>query len=289
MDTLVNWMSQNVSGALIILLVTIILYYLGVTILGRLVRGAVEAGMKHQRHEWHYKDIEKRKNTLSDLFRNIWRVMVITIGTLVLFTQLFPGVSLAPLFASAGIIGVAFGFGAQSMVKDFISGIFIISENQYRIGDIIEIDGATGTVERIGARSTVIRDADGNVHYFPNGIVQHVINKTMGYSMARFTITVHPSHDLDQIIDVINTTGKALALEEKWKNKILEPPAFASIGEFTPDGVTVTISGKTLPSDQWSVTSEMRRKLLDTFEEQGIAFQGIMPSPALSKSKPKKK
>lgn len=283
MESLVDWTTQSISEILIVLLATVIAYYIGATLLGRLVRPAVEVGMK--RHDWHHKDIEKRQKTLSGLFKNIWRVLVITIGTLILFTKLFPGVSLAPLFASAGIIGVALGFGAQSLVKDFISGVFIISENQYRVGDIIEIEGATGTVERIGARSTVIRDADGNVHYFPNGIVQHVVNKTMGYSMARFTITVHPSHDLDEIIEIINDTGKELAQEEKWKNKILEAPAFASIGEFTPNGVTITISGKTLPSDQWSVTSEMRRKLFVEFEEKGIALMGVSPAPSAGKKK----
>lgn len=285
MQGIIDLTSQNISKLLIILLVTMVLYYLGVTVLGKLVRRAVATGMKHQHRNWHYKDIEKRKNTLAELFKNIWRAMVITIGALVLITELFPGVSLAPLFASAGIIGVALGFGAQSLVKDFISGVFIISENQYRVGDIIEIEGATGTVERIGARSTVIRDADGNVHYFPNGIVQHVVNKTMGYSMARFKITVHPSHDLDQIIELINETGKKLVGDERWKAKIIDPPAFESIGELSPDGVTVTISGKTLPSDQWSVASEMRHKLLEEFEEKGIALLGLSPAPAKIKKK----
>ncbi len=281
MDSVINWTIQNVTDVLIVFVVTVAFYYLGKTVLSRIVHGAVAASMR--RHDWHYKDIEKRQKTLSELFHNTWRVLVITIGTLILFSKVFPGVSLAPLFASAGIIGVAFGFGAQSLVKDFISGIFIISENQYRVGDIIEIDGATGTVEHIGARSTVLRDADGNVHYFPNGIVQHVINKTMGYSMARFTITVHPSHDLDEIIAIINESGKKLASNEKWKSKILEPPAFSSIGEFSSDGVTITIAGKTSPSDQWSVTSEMRRRLLSEFEEKGIALSGKSPAPAKKK------
>lgn len=277
MDSVINWTTQSIGEVLLVLLVTVILYYLGVTVLGKVVHTAVEAGMK--RHEHHRKDIEKRTNTLSDLFKNIWRVLIISISALILFSKLFPGVSLAPLFASAGIIGVALGFGAQSLVKDFLSGIFIISENQYRVGDIIEIDGATGTVERIGARSTVIRDADGSVHYFPNGIVQHVINKTMGYSMARFTITIHSSHDLDDVVELINATGKKLTHELKWKEKILEAPAFVSVGEFTPDGVTITIAGKTLPSDQWSVASEMRRRLLSEFEQKGIELTGLSPAP----------
>ncbi len=284
MESALNWTTQSLVETFIFLLVAAVIYYIGASLLGKIVKAAVGTGMK--RHDWHYKDIEKRQKTLSGLFKNVWRVLFITIGALILLVKLFPGISLAPLFASAGIIGVALGFGAQSLVKDFISGIFIISENQYRVGDIIEIEGATGTVERIGARSTVIRDADGNVHYFPNGIVQHVINKTMGYSMARFSIIIHPSHDLDEIIEIINTTGTEVATDTKWKNKILEPPVFSSLGEFSSDGVKITISGKTLPSDQWSVISEMRRKLLEKFEEKGIGLNGA--SPALPASKKKK-
>ncbi|HSW91618.1 MAG TPA: mechanosensitive ion channel family protein, partial [Candidatus Saccharimonadales bacterium] len=145
-------------------------------------------------------------------------------------------------------------------------------------GDIIDIEGASGTVERIGTRSTVLRDASGNVHYFPNGMVQHVINKTMGYSMARFTIDVHPASDMDDIIKIIDKTGKKLAAEEKWEHKIIEAPSFVSVGEFTSTAVSILISGKTQPSDQWSVTAEMRRRLLLTFEQKGIKLGTSMPA-----------
>ncbi|HEU5121717.1 MAG TPA: mechanosensitive ion channel family protein [Candidatus Saccharimonadales bacterium] len=257
------------------ILIAAILYYIGSSLLSQLIRKTIRPSLRH--NEAHYRDIEKRRKTLADLFKSMWRVLVIIVATFLIFTTFFGNASLAPLFASAGIIGVALGLGAQSVVKDFLSGIFIVSENQYRVGDIIEIDGATGTVEQISARATVIRDADGNVHHFPNGIVQHVINKTMGYSMARFIITIHPSHNLEEVIDIINTTGKKLAHETKWKEKILEPPAFSSVNEFTTDTVSIAISGKTLPSDQWSVASEMRRRLLLEFEEKGIILNSISP------------
>jgi small conductance mechanosensitive channel len=236
-------------------------------ILRRVVKGAVE---RTRQRTWHRKDVEKRQKTLVSLFVNIWRILVISTGGIMLLNILFPHINYAPLFASAGIVGVAIGFGSQALVKDFLSGIFIISENQYRVGDIIDINDNSGTVERIGTRSTVIRDADGNVHYFPNGSIQHVINKTMGYSMARFTIGVHPSNELEKIITLINDTGAKLASEEKWKGKIIDAPSFESIGEFTPSTVNLLISGKTQPSDQWSVTAEMRRRLLVAFEKNKI-------------------
>ncbi|HEX7484058.1 MAG TPA: mechanosensitive ion channel family protein [Candidatus Saccharimonadales bacterium] len=263
----IDWTGKDGLQIGLIILITVIFYAVGAAVLRYLVKHAVE---RTRQRTWHRKDVEKRQRTLVALFINLWRVLVVSVGAFGILTVLFGTINLAPLFASAGIIGVAIGFGSQALVKDFLSGIFIISENQYRVGDIIEIDGNSGTVERIGTRSTVIRDADGNVHYFPNGTIQHVINKTMGYSMARFSIGVHPSTELEQVIDLINETGKKLAEEEKWKHKIINPPAFESIAEFTQATVSLVISGKTQPSDQWSVTAEMRRRLLVALEKKKI-------------------
>ena len=277
MDMITDWMANNHGFDIVItIIITGVFYLLGVLFMEKIVKQAVKT---HGRH-WHRKDIEKRQKTLAGLFTTMWRVIVITTGALVVFSMIFPDVSLAPLFASAGVVGVALGFGAQSLVKDFLSGLFIISENQYRVGDIIDIEGFGGTVERIGARSTVLRDADGQVHYFPNGMVQHVINKTMGYSMARFFIGVHPSSDLDEVIAIINKAGEKLAAEEKWKGKILEAPAFVSVGEFTSTGVSLLVAGKTQPSDQWSVTAEMRRRLLNEFEKKKIELSTTFPTLA---------
>jgi len=275
--TLTKWIATDGLIVCVIILTTLVFYFVGSTILRYLVKHAVE---KTRQRTWHRKDVEKRQRTLVALFINIWRVLVVAVGAFGVLLTLFPDVNLAPLFASAGIIGVAIGFGSQSLVKDFLSGIFIISENQYRVGDIIDIDGNSGTVERIGTRSTVIRDADGNVHYFPNGTIQHVINKTMGYSMARFSIGVHPSTDLEVVIDLINTTGIKLAEEEKWKHKIINPPAFESIAEFTQATVSLVVSGKTQPSDQWSVVAEMRRRLLVALEKKKIELGTGAAPPA---------
>lgn len=234
----------------------------------------------------HKKDLEKRQKTLSVLFTNVWRILVIILTAYGIFVQFFDYKALAPLFASAGIIGVALGFGAQSLVKDFLSGVFIISENQFRVGDVIDIEGFSGTVERIGIRSTVIRDPDGNVHYFPNGMVQHVINKTMGYSMARFTIAVTPETDIDHVVKIINKEGIEIAAEPEWKDKILEAPQYVMMGDFTSTAVNLIVSGKTQPSDQWAVVAEMRRRLLLRFEEKNIAIGTTLVTQVAS---PKKK
>ena len=274
---ILDWLDKNWVELAIIIVSALIAYFVGTRIVSFVVKRAVK-GARHR--EWHKKDIEKRQNTLLSLFVNIWRIVIFFTTFYALLAVFVPNISaaLAPLFASAGIIGVALGFGAQSLIKDFLSGIFIISENQYRVGDVVDIEGFSGTVERIGTRSTVLRDVDGNVHYFPNGMVQHVINKTMGYSMSRFTVLLHPDTDIDEASEIIDATGKELSLEEKWKDKVLSAPAFVSVGEITGSSIEVIVAGKTQPSDQWSVTSEMRRRLLEEFEHKQIRL-AITPFP----------
>lgn len=277
METAKNWAQGPLTDFLIdhwvnfvgIFVVTFLAYYAGTRLVSVIVNHAVK-GARHR--EWHKKDIEKRQKTLANLFRTIWQIVVMIAFAYAVLNEFFPHIetTLAPLFASAGIIGVALGFGAQSLIKDFLSGIFIISENQYRVGDIIDIDGFSGTVERIGTRSTVMRDAEGNVHYFPNGMVQHVVNKTLGYSMARFTLMVQPSTDIDKLADIIDEIGAEIANEDSWKDKIIKPPAFVSLGDITGNSTEIIIAGKTQPSDQWAVTAEMRKRLHESFDKHGI-------------------
>lgn len=275
------WVHEHWLDLTVIILTALIAYFAGTRIVTFVVRHAVK-GARHR--AWHKKDIEKRQKTLVGLFVTIWRIIIFFTLFYAVLTVFFPhlGSALAPLFASAGIIGVALGFGAQSLIKDFLSGIFIISENQYRVGDVIDIEGFSGTVERIGSRSTVLRDVDGNVHYFPNGMVQHVINKTMGYSMARFTMLLHPETDIDAVAELIDSVGKTLSEEDVWKEKVLSAPAFVAVGEITGNSVEVIVAGKTQPSDQWSVVSEMRRRLLEEFEAKQIRL-AVTPYPVAGK------
>lgn len=266
----VDWFNNHFASMAVILITGIIAYYLGGRILSRIIKRFIHTA-RHR--EWHQKDIEKRQKTLAAVVRNVWHIFIIIVVVIALFREAVDRADaiLAPLFASAGIIGVALGFGAQSVVKDFLAGLFVIGENQYRVGDIVELtEGASGTVERIGSRSTVIRDIDGNVHYLPNGSITHVINKTMGYSMARFTIYISPTTDIKKVTEIINRIGKKLAAEDKWHAKILEPPAFVSVGDFSGTSVEIIIAGKTQPSDQWAVIAEMRGRLLQELEKENV-------------------
>lgn len=272
------WVNEHWIEFVVIAVIGFIAYASGTRLVSFIVKRAVK-GARHR--SWHKKDIEKRQKTLVGLFTTIWRIVIFVSVAYAVLKVFIPDLTstLAPLFASAGIIGIALGFGAQSLIKDFLSGIFIISENQYRVGDIIDIEGFSGTVERIGTRSTVIRDVEGQVHYFPNGMIQHVINKTMGYSMARFTVLLHPDTDVDDVAVIIDEVGKTLADEPKWKDKILDPPSFVMVGEITGNSIEIIIAGKTQPSDQWSVVAEMRRRLLEEFEQKNVRL-AVLPYPA---------
>lgn len=277
---------EKLPSIIIILSISLVLYWIGPIIVNWLMQHVFVTAYQRTLHR---KDLEKRRQTLSALLRNIWRILV-TLGALYgLSIQLFDRDVLAPLFASAGIIGVALGFGAQSLIKDFLSGIFVISENQFRVGDVIEIDGASGTVERIGFRSTVLRDVDGNVHYFPNGMLQHVINKTMDYSMARFTVAVAPDTNIDEAAKLIDQIGLKLMKEDAWKDKILEAPHYVMLGDFSSTAASLIVTGKTQPSDQWSVTAEMRHRILDAFEKAGITIGTVQVTHVTAPTKTKKK
>lgn len=257
--------------------------------LGRHFGGAVIAQLvKRLVRSTHYNvltddDVKKRQDTLIGLFVTVWKIILIFAASILIFQQLFPKVDLTPVLASAGIVGIALGFGAQSLIKDFLSGLFIITENQYRVGDIVDLEGAAGTVERITVRSTILRDADGNVHFIPNGNIMHVINKTMGYSRVNFTISVDPETNIDKLSEIINQVGEKMAADEKWKVKILEAPHFLSIGTFSDVELEVKITGKTQPSAQFGVTGELRRRLLKAFIKHDIelahAPNGIVDTP----------
>jgi len=275
-STLGQWLHGNNMGWLIseriidtisVVVGSVFVYFIVKYLLSSAIHYSIRSTAKHR--SWHHKDIEKREKTLIQLTRSFWRIIITFYVVAIIANKLFL-FDLSPLFASAGIIGVALGFGAQSLVKDFLSGIFIIAENQYRVGDVV--------VERVGTRTTVIRDSGGNVHYVPNGTIQHVINKTMGYSMSRFSIYIDPSSDISEVTHIINSTGEKLAKEKAWQKKIIDPPKFVSVGDITGRGTELIIAGKTQPSDQWAVTSEMRHRLLQNFDREGVLL-ATLPTP----------
>jgi small conductance mechanosensitive channel len=219
-------------------------------------------------------ELKKRQDTLDALFKMVLKIVITVVALFSILEENF-GLSLAPLLASAGIIGVALGFGAQNIIKDALAGFFVILENQYRVGDYVEIDGsgmdrANGSVEKISLRSTAIRDRDGNLHFIPNGGITQIINRTIGFSKVHFKFRVATTEKIDVVKRIVNETGAHMAVEKKWKDKIKEAIHFDELGGFDKDGYEISVSGVTEPAVQWSVTSEYRTRLLNNLEKAKI-------------------
>jgi small conductance mechanosensitive channel len=264
-----GWLANSGIDILVTLMVGGLIYYFVSPVIFWLTR-RIAKGLKRKTP---ISEIRKRQKTLASLFSAATRVLVVAVVIFTILSDL--GLNLVPLLASAGIAGVALGFGAQNLVKDTIAGFFIIVENQYRLGDYIEVTGvglgdAYGSVEKITIRSTTLRDRDGNVHFIPNGSVTQVVNKTLGYSKVHFTFAVAVDTDTDDLIKLIDDMGQKMAKEKNWHDKIVNPPHFSEIGQIGKDGFDVTVSGITEPADQWDVSSEFRRRLIARMQRQGI-------------------
>jgi small conductance mechanosensitive channel len=180
------------------------------------------------------------------------------------------GLNIAPMIAGVGVVGIAIGFGAQSLVKDIISGLFILLENQYRRGDVVKIAGTSGLVEDINLRRTLLRDLDGIVHSVPNGEISVSSNYTKSYSRVNLNISVGYNEDLDRAIAVINRVGMELAEDPAWSAQILKPPQVLRVDNLGDSGIDIKVTGDTKPVQQWAITGELRLRIKKAFDQEGI-------------------
>jgi small conductance mechanosensitive channel len=180
------------------------------------------------------------------------------------------GLDLGPLIAGAGIVGVAVGFGSQNLVRDFISGIFMLMEDQYGVGDVVDAGPATGTVEGVGLRTTRLRDVSGTLWHIPNGEIRRVGNRSQGWARALVDVEVAYSTDLDDATRTIERVAHELYVDEHWAPTILEQPEVWGVEELGPDGIRVRLAAKTRPLEQWKVARELRARLKVAFDQAGI-------------------
>lgn len=211
---------------------------------------------------------KKRENTLNRIFASALRIVVWMIAILIALQEL--GFSIGPLLAAAGIVGLAFGFGGQYLIRDLVSGLFIIMENQYRINDVVCFDGTCGLVEDITLRMTTLRDLDGVVHHVPHGEIKKVSNLSKNFARVNLNIGVSYSADLEKVISVINRVGNDLAADPVWKDQIIKAPQFLRVDDFGDSAVIVKILGETQPIKQWDVTGELRKRIKIAFDKDGI-------------------
>jgi len=211
---------------------------------------------------------EKREDTLIRIFQGAITIVVWIVAGLMIISEL--GVSVGPLLAAAGIAGLAFGFGGQYLIRDLISGIFILFENQYRVNDVICLDNACGLVEDISLRLTTLRDLDGNVHHIPHGEIKKVTNLSKYFSRVNLNISVSYYSNLEHVISVINKIGKELAEDPQWKEQIIKAPQFLRVDDFGESAIIIKILGETKPLKQWDVTGELRKRIKIAFDKEGI-------------------
>jgi small-conductance mechanosensitive channel len=212
----------------------------------------------------------KRVRTLGNLLRSTVTVMVTIIATLMILREL--NLDITPVLTGAGIVGVALGFGAQTLVKDLISGFFLILENQVRVGDVANINGTGGLVEAITLRTIVLRDSAGTVYIFPNGSINTLANLTKDFSYYVIDVSVDYTEDVDRIISVLRDIAKDMRADPDYSPYILDDLDVLGVDKFTQSWVEIQVRIKTRPQRQWFVGRELRRRILKGFREVGIVF-----------------
>jgi small conductance mechanosensitive channel len=213
-------------------------------------------------------EVKKRMDTLDDLGLNVIRFFIVVIAGLMVLRAF--GLDIGPAVAGLGVVGVAVGFGAQHLVRDYLNGALILIENQFSKGDVIRVAGVSGTVEDFSLRRTTLRDLDGVVHTVPNGEIMVASNLTRVWARINQDVTVAYGTDIEKATSVVDEVGRGMAADRAWKRKIIEAPRvdrIAALGEY---GVTIKILGTVRAPDQWAAAGELRKRLLAAFKEHGI-------------------
>jgi small conductance mechanosensitive channel len=221
---------------------------------------------------------DARVQTMTVVFRSVASMIVWFIAAVWILEVL--GVALGPLIAGAGIVGVALGFGAQNVVRDFLAGFFLIVEDQFGVGDIVDLGpDVAGTVEKITMRSTRVRDVNGTVWHVPNGQILRAGNKSQEWARALIDLEVSPDSDLELVQRVIGETAAEMATDAAWSYQILEPPEVWGVEALTPNAVTVRLVVKTRPAAQFAVMRELRLRLKQAADKAGIDMPAPPPAP----------
>lgn len=220
---------------------------------------------------------EKRGITVAQLLRSVGRGVVLAVAVL-LTLNLF--IEIGPLLAGAGILGLAVSFGAQSLVKDFISGFFFLLEDQFALGDVIEAAGKSGVVEQITLRVVVLRDVEGTRHIIPNGEIKTVSNKTAGWGRAIIDVPVSGDTDVDRVLAAVRGEAERLAREDEWRGVLDGVPEVWGVEALGDNRVVVRTVARTQPGAQWGLARELRRRLKNRFDAEGIRLPGVPPPPA---------
>ena len=216
-------------------------------------------------------DIRKRTYTINSVVSNALIVTSVVIALLIIAGEL--NIQVTPILASAGVLGIVIGFGAQSLIRDLINGLFILFEQQYQVDDIVTIGEHSGVVERVSLRTTVLRDLEGIVHYIPNGEIKTVGNRTQGWARALIDVGVHYSEKTDKVVAVLEEVFDDLLKDKKYRKCIIERPTILGNGgvdDLADSAVMFKIICKVVPPNQWDIARQLRKRIKDKFDEKGI-------------------
>lgn len=261
-EDLFNWPELTATGLRVAgaLVVAALAYYALEAVLRRVERTAESDGIITVQ--------EQRTRTLVSLLRSIGRVVIWVVTLFMVLGAL--GLQLGPLLAGAGVVGLAVSFGAQSLVKDVIAGLFILLENQFGVGDVVRLEGVSGAVERMTLRVVVLRDTHGVLHIVPNGQIKMVSNLTRGWARVVLDVAISSREDPDQVMEVMRDEGRKLWEDPAWRPLMLEEVQVPGIEAFGDSSITIRMMVKALPLKQWDMARELRRRLKHRFQAEGI-------------------
>lgn len=262
-EKIIPWLTDHGIRIIIIAVLALVINRLIKRLIVRTVRATVKSD------ENTSPDAEKkREDTLIRIFTGALNIIITVVALMMILGEM--GIEIGPLIAGAGIVGLAVGFGGQYLIRDLITGLFLMLENQYRIGDVVDIEGLSGAVEDISLRKTTLRNLDGTVHHIPHGSITKVSNLSKDFSRVNMDMGVAYSTDIEQLIKVINETGRELAADPAFSDSIISPPQFLRVNEFADSAIVVKILGDTKPLKQWEIAGEFRKRLKFAFDREGI-------------------
>ena len=260
---IVNWLLYDFTYILISLVVVIVLIWL----LNAISRNLEKVILKRS-DALHDKEAQKRVKTLMSIGRGIMRLILWAIFALILLKRI--GIEIGPIIASAGIAGIAIGFGAQELIRDFLAGFFVLLDNQIRTDDIVVINGTTGVVEKIELRTIRLRDHSGVVHIFQHGKINTLSNMTKEWSALVFEIGVAYKEDVDTVIAIMKSVGEDLEKDSRFSGNILEPISILGVEQFANSSIQLKVRIKTQTGEQWQTRREYMRRLKYAFDKKGI-------------------
>ena len=264
MNTTSMYEYLHISREVFHILLILVLAWLLMLLSGRLV----QVFRRYMNARAQNAEDKRRVETLARIFHYVDNVVILLVAFMLSLSEL--GISIAPFLGAAGVVGVAVGFGAQSLIKDYFNGFFLLLENQIRQGDVVEVCGKTGVVEDITLRYVGLRDYEGSFHYIPNGLITTVTNKSRGYAYAVIEVGVAYRENMDEVCAVMTEVAGELRADAKFGDKILEDIDIAGVQDWKDSAVILRCRFKTVALEQWAVRREFLRRLKAAFDANGI-------------------